>query len=261
MTEALSKRGADREGRLKRWIWENFFPSGEGRNPGRDLEFWQHGVPVLLPGLLALALAAAPAPSEAVRYLSLGDSFTIGTGVGPAGAYPQLLAAQLRDGGLTVELQNPATNGYTTTNLIEEELPLVDSFKPSLVTLAIGANDIARGRSEASYRAALKVIFGKLSAQVPKGRVFALPQPEWSSSPVGRRFGSPDGLRKKIERFNGILKEEAEAHGAVYLDLWPLMLKQAASGELSDGLHPSAAAYGAWAAALLPRLAPALRKK
>ena len=56
-----------------------------------------------------------------IRYLALGDSFTIGTGTTPDKAFPALLAARWRAAGRAVELLNPAVNGYTTDELITRE--------------------------------------------------------------------------------------------------------------------------------------------
>src|SRR5438132_14160143 len=98
-----------------------------------------------------------------IRYLALGDSFTIGTGTTPDKAFPAILAGKWRAAGRTVELLNPAVNGYTTDDLIGRELPLVASFRPTLVTLLIGANDIVRGGSDDKrYRAQLRRIYSRL---------------------------------------------------------------------------------------------------
>ena len=63
-----------------------------------------------------------------------------------------------------------------------------------------------------------------------------------------------------IASFNGILRDEADAIGARYVDLFPLMQREARAGMIADdGLHPKAAAYDEWAAELarvLPRPCP-----
>ena len=60
------------------------------------------------------------------------------------------------------------------------------------------------------------------------------------------------GRRARIRLFNRILREEAGAAGARYVDLFPLMEKQARAQLLaSDHLHPSAKAHDEWAEALL----------
>src|SRR3954470_2847965 len=106
-----------------------------------------------------------------MRYLALGDSFTIGTGTTPDRAFPAVLAARWREAGSECDLRNPAVNGFTTDDLIREELPLVGPFAPDLVTVLIGANDIvaalveSRGvaaRAEERYRDQLRRIHERL---------------------------------------------------------------------------------------------------
>lgn len=196
-------------------------------------------------------LLLAAAPGADVRYLALGDSFTIGTGSSEQQAFPARLKALLEKKGRAVKLMNPAVNGFSTQELIDEELSTVDAFKPTLVTLAVGANDIVRGRSPAEYRENLKKIFAALPAKA----VIAIPQPDWARSPVSKAFGDLDALHARIVQYNQILAEEAKAHGARYLDLFPLMMKQAAEKKIApDGLHPSAAAHAEWAEALAREL-------
>lgn len=190
------------------------------------------------------------------RYLALGDSFTIGTGTTPERSFPAVLVERWKTAGRVVQLTNPAVNGYTTDDLITRELPLAATVRPTLVTILIGSNDIVRGRSADQYRAQLQRIYAALDAAGIAGKALvALPQPDWSISPAAAPFGTPSDLRAKIEAFNQIAKEEAERVGGRYIDLFPLMRRQADAKMLaSDGLHPSAAAYAEWAAMLEPLL-------
>ena len=185
------------------------------------------------------------------RFLALGDSFTIGTGTTPDRSFPAALARLWTQQGRTVVLANPAVNGYTTDDLIHDELPLVASFRPTLVALLIGANDIVRGSNEDRYRRQLGSIHERIRADAPDARVIALPQPDWSLSPAGSGFGDPAALARTIERFNEIARNEADRARAVWIDLFPLMREQGRKKMLAaDGLHPSAEAYAEWARAL-----------
>ena len=185
------------------------------------------------------------------RFLALGDSFTIGTGTTPDRSFPATLARLWTQKGRKVVLANPAVNGYTTDDLIRDELPLVASFHPTLVTLLIGANDIVRGSNEDRYRRQLGSIHQRIRADAPDARVIALPQPDWSLSPAGSGFGDPAALARTIERFNEIARNEADRAGAVWIDLFPLMRDQGRKKMVAaDGLHPSAEAYAEWARAL-----------
>ena len=178
------------------------------------------------------------------RYLALGDSFTIGTGSSPSEAFPARLVERWRGHGCNVELKNVAVNGYTTEDVIREELPAVGTFRPTFVTIAAGANDIVQGRTEEEYRASLKRIFSE-AVKAARGHVVALPQPDWSQSPVAASFGDRATLAKKIRRYDAILAEEAIASGATFIDARP------EPGVVArDGLHPSASAHAAWAEAI-----------
>jgi len=199
------------------------------------------------------ATDAAVAPASAnVRYLALGDSFTIGTGATPATSFPARLVSRWT---CPVELDNAGVDGFTTDDVIEVELPQLTSFAPSFVTLLVGANDIVHGESPQTYRTKVRAIFQAIRA-AGVAHVVVLPQPDWSLSPVASAFGVPAELHTEIVLFNRILSEETAAAHGEFVDLFPLMEKEAAAKMLaSDGLHPSAVAYDAWAAELARRLA------
>ena len=205
------------------------------------------GLALVLAGYNASAADAGPGP---IRYLALGDSFTCGTGSSPDLSFPSQLKRILVRRGLDVRLENVSVNGYSTQQLIDRELVALARFKPDTVTLAIGANDLVRGDDVGAYRENLKVIFKAIAAAKVR-RTVVLPQPDWSQSPVAAGFGEPAALRARIEAYNAILKEEATAAGATYLDLFPQFAEQARQGLISpDGLHPSPKAYAAWAESL-----------
>jgi acyl-CoA thioesterase I len=185
------------------------------------------------------------------RFLALGDSFSIGTGTTPDRSFPAVLTRIWTERGRSVVLSNPAVNGYTTDDLIHDELPLVASFQPTLVTLLIGANDIVRGTTEDRYRQQLRLIHERLDADASEARVVALPQPDWSLSPAGSGYGDLAAIARTIERFNEIARDEAGRAGALWIDLFRLMREQGRKKMFApDGLHPSAEAYAEWARAL-----------
>ena len=185
------------------------------------------------------------------RYLALGDSFTIGTGTTPDHAFPAVLVRLWRGSGRDVELRNPAVNGYTTDDLIREELPLVASFRPTFATVLIGANDLVARCTEPRFARQLVRIFDALAGV----DVVALPQPDWSLAPTGASFGDREVIAGEIAHFNSILRTAADCAGARYVDLFPLMRAQAARGMFApDGLHPSAEAYAEWANELAARI-------
>jgi lysophospholipase L1-like esterase len=211
-------------------------------------------------GLLLSGCAASHAPGDgaaapvraSATYLALGDSFTIGTGSTPAESFPARLVSRWT---CPVELHNDGVDGFTSENVIDVELPDLKTFSPGFVTLLVGANDIVHRESPDTYRAHLRTVFQAIHA-ANVARVVVLPQPDWSLSPVARAFGAPSDLHAEIVLFNGILRDEAASAGAEFVDLFPLMEQEARERMIaSDGLHPSAAAYDAWAAELARRVA------
>jgi acyl-CoA thioesterase-1 len=188
----------------------------------------------------------------ALRYLALGDSYTIGTGAsGEAHNYPSILAARLTEtAGIKVEVTNPAVNGFTTLDLINNELGYIAKLNPDLVSLLIGVNDLVQGRTPEQYRKALvKIDDGVAALGLGAGRVVAISIPNWSVTPAAATFGNPDQLRGLTETFNRIALREAEARGFTWVDI--TAASSAGSGTKgwisSDQLHPGDAQYAAWA--------------
>ncbi|MEO7092843.1 MAG: SGNH/GDSL hydrolase family protein [Polyangiales bacterium] len=182
------------------------------------------------------------------RLLALGDSFTIGTGSSVDEAFPARLAERWRAAGCTTELRNVAVNGYTSRDVIDRELPEVARFSPTWITLAVGANDLVRRVPEETYRDNVRLILATATKVTPKDHVLVLPQPDWARSEVGQSFGI---TQEDVDRFDAVLREEASAVGARFVDLESLMRAQAEAHMVaSDGLHPNAAAHAEWAEAI-----------
>jgi acyl-CoA thioesterase-1 len=216
---------------------------------------------VLLPSVivfLACTVPNAPAPtlSAHVHYLALGDSFTAGTGASQEESFPARLVARWSASGCAAQLTNLGVNGYTTADVLEQEVPELARRAPEFVTLAIGANDIVQGVAAEAYRAHVHEILAAVVAAGVK-RIVAIPQPDWAVSPTAADFGSPDALHARIVELDAVLHAETQAVGGTYVDLSQLMEDEATGHMLArDALHPSAAAYDAWSEALF-RVIPA----
>lgn len=187
-----------------------------------------------------------------MRYLALGDSYTIGTGASsPANSWPAIIAARLaQQVGARVLLTNPAINGFTTQDLIDDELPQVRRLKPDLVTILIGVNDLVRDRSPESYRSSLVEIYDEVAKEMaPDGRVFAVSIPNWSVVPAAREYGDPERIRDLTDTFNDIAREEAEKRSFGWIDITAASLSGLGTPDwiASDGLHPGDNQYAAWA--------------
>jgi acyl-CoA thioesterase-1 len=97
--------------------------------------------------LLALFLSGCPPLAAQAQQvvLFLGDSLTAGLGVEPEEAFPQLLGAMLARDGLTdVRIVNGGISGSTSASALAR-LKWYEKTRPSLLFLALGANDGLRG--------------------------------------------------------------------------------------------------------------------
>lgn len=200
-------------------------------------------------------LNVAPTP---VRWLALGDSYTIGEGVAETDGWPELLAKRLRAAG--VEIADPriiATTGWTTDELstgmdIAEPLGNWD-----LVSLLIGVNNHYRGRSVADYHGDFHALLKRAIARAGDrpGRVLVLSIPDWGVTPFAFAQGRDAAqIAGELDAYNAVAAELCESHGVAFVDITPV--SRARGGEpamvVDDGLHPSAAMYALWTEVALP---------
>jgi len=189
---------------------------------------------------------------ESIRYLALGDSYTIGTGLeDETQNFPSLLAKRLREEtGVDVTLVNLGVNGYTTADLIREELPVARGMRPTLATVLIGANDIVQRSDESAYRRRVAEIYDAVQRLGSAAeRVVVVSIPDFSALPGAAPFGSARELRAQVDRFNGVAQSEAAARGFRYADITPISREhhERAAWIAADGLHPGPAQHKAFA--------------
>ena len=76
-----------------------------------------------------------------IRYVALGDSYTICEGASTDESWPVIMTKHLNEKKIPVELiANPSRTGWTTQDLIDNELDIFDASKADFATLCIGVN-------------------------------------------------------------------------------------------------------------------------
>ena len=183
-----------------------------------------------------------------MKYLALGDSYTIGTGASDEShSWPSIIARRLN-----AELTNPSVNGYTTLDLIRDELPYLERTKPDLVSILIGVNDLVQGRPPDNYRDSLTRIYDAvLDLEIPP-RVAAVSIPTWSYVPAAEDFGGKDQVETLTGAFNAVAEQEARARNFTWIDIGASSTSGIGSPGwiAADDLHPGDAQYAVWAEAI-----------
>ena len=196
--------------------------------------------------------------SAGLRYLALGDSYTIGEAVEPAGRWTHQLADALRADGIA--LADPltiATTGWTTDEL-DAAINAADPRGPfDFASLLIGVNNQYRGRGADEYGEQFAALLERAVgfAGGDPARAFVLSIPDWGVTPFAAGSGrDPAVIARELDAFNAIAARLCQERGVAFVDIAPV--SRARGGEpamlADDGLHPSAALYGEWTKLALP---------
>jgi acyl-CoA thioesterase-1 len=194
----------------------------------------------------------------ALRYVALGDSYTIGTGVQRADRWPDRLVAALGPAEPTLALvANLAVNGYTTDDLIRHELPALDQLRPEFISVLIGVNDVVREVSSTSYAVSVQTILDDLSGRVGPSGIVTVAVPDYTITRAGADYGDPRRRHDGIVAVNEAIAREAADRSIAFVDIFDLSLRVKDDPTLvaNDGLHPSGRQYGLWVERIAPVVA------
>ena len=191
-----------------------------------------------------------------LRYLALGDSYTIGESVDVSERWPVQLVRRLQDASVSIaEPEIIARTGWTTSELANAIELAAPQGPFDLVTLSIGVNNQFRGLDIDQYRiefAALLQWSVRLAGDRPT-QVIVVSIPDYSVTPFGIQFGR-DRIAQEIDLYNMINEEETGQVGATYIDITGVSRRADTEPDLvaPDGLHPSGEMYRRWVDLILP---------
>ncbi len=186
---------------------------------------------------------------DSIQFLALGDSYTIGTSELAKNNWPNQLANTLSKKDLATKATVLADAGWTSEKLIEEldNAKLQPTF--DLVSLLIGVNNQYRGMSISDFKKDLAYLLDQsiVLAKDDPSRVFVLSIPDWSVMPFAN-FRDKNKIAKELEKFNSVVKEEAEKRELLWIDITGMSRNALVDKTLiaSDSLHPSRKMYKAW---------------
>jgi len=189
-----------------------------------------------------------------LTYLALGDSYTIGEGVGIDDRWPNQLSNELSNSKVQiVDTKIIARTGWTTRNLLDA----LNEQKPSkhdLVSLLIGVNNQYQGLSFSTFEEEFILLLDSAITLSRKGkkRVFVVSIPDYGLTPFVKE--NKETIAAELDRYNAYMQSECEKQGIPFIDITSVSrsLGSLPDAIAKDGLHPSGYQYMQWVNEIFP---------
>lgn len=208
--------------------------------------------------LVTPAISQPVVISEPVRFLALGDSYTIGERVSEQQRWPvQLINGLKQEYGIQdASVDIIARTGWTTGNLKEGIARQLDTNKQyNLASLLIGVNNQYQGLSfnlyAPDFRELLEIAIEAVGGDT--GKVFVVSIPDYAYTPS---FRNDERVTREINDYNAVNETIAKAYGVTYFNITPISRKGLENPDLvaDDRLHPSGLQYAQWVSMMIPRI-------
>ena len=188
---------------------------------------------------------------KTLRFLALGDSYTIGESVPVYQSFPYQTVQLLRKKGMAVHAAEiVAKTGWTTDELMAGIDKTVFEKEYDIVTLLIGVNNQYRGKAADAYAIEFETLLNKAIAFAAgkKKQVFVLSIPDWGATPFAEGRDRKK-IAAEIDVFNSINKKITESRGITYISITEGTREATFNQQLvaKDRLHPSGDDYARWA--------------
>jgi phosphatidylinositol alpha 1,6-mannosyltransferase len=193
------------------------------------------------------------------RFAALGDSLSAGAEGDTSLPWPDYAARILAGDGPELGFHNFSVAGATSTDVAIWQLQQAVEFRPDLVSVICGANDVllsVRPDPEV-FTAVFDGIVDSLRRRLPHALIVTATYPRLGSLlPVRERTGAR--IASGIDAVNAAVREIANRHGLICLDWSGHAGVNDPENFADDQFHPSAEGHRRAATAFVEGLAEAL---
>jgi lysophospholipase L1-like esterase len=198
-----------------------------------------------------------PEPNKIIKYLALGDSYTIGQSVCETCRFPIQLQTEIKNN-LTpkdVFITNIiAQTGWTTTNLKSAISAQSPSNDYDFVTLLIGVNNQYQNRPFSLYELEFPELVNIAVTKVKgiKANVIVVSIPDYAYTPFGNGNTT---ISSQIDAYNAFAENYCIQNNITFVNITDITRQGLAQPNLvaSDGLHPSELAYSKFVERIFPK--------
>ncbi|MBC7723995.1 MAG: SGNH/GDSL hydrolase family protein [Burkholderiaceae bacterium] len=183
-------------------------------------------------------------------YVAIGDSAAQGIGASrPGHSYVGLLARVIRhDTGRTVRVINLSQSGARVREALANSLPMLARLKPDVLTVSIGANDVADFDAE-RFEAELRELYSSLP-----GIAIVADLPSFYFGEAERRVRTANEIVHRVAAENHL-----EVAPLYRITRGRTAARTALRDVAADFFHPNDRGYSVWASAFEPLVIQAVR--
>ncbi len=189
--------------------------------------------------------AGVGVPASSLRVMPLGDSITDGVGSTTAAGYRKPLWDRLAAGGHTIDFvgsrrvgamadpDNEGHSGALIGDIARDATRWISTYRPNIVTLHLGTNDMDRGFQVATAPARLGALIDQVLDAAPDAAVLVADLVPSTKPEVQSRIAA---FNRQIP---GLIQGRQNAGKRV----WHVEMSDVATADLQDSLHPNDRGY------------------
>ena len=207
---------------------------------------------ILFSGCSSENIAEVPNTNSVVnvKYLALGDSYTIGQSVCETCRFPTQLKDSLQknlENITSVQSRVIAQTGWTTSDLKATLIQQNPANDYDLVTLLIGVNNQYQNKPFSLYEEEFPDLLNRAItiAKGDKNNVIVISIPDYAYTPYGQGSSNPQNISSQIDMYNLFAENYCVQNNITFVNITDITREGLENPSLvaGDGLHPSKIAY------------------